>query len=373
MVSKSQLQQNDRLVQTSCKILLLLLEQSNKLQYQQEQTSLLEKSQEHNKGSKKSVITSKRDLIFGSNEIIKKISNDRSHMFYVFKYLKKIQIIKEKKRKKGVKQGIQLTSLGFEIADILYSMDKYNKIYSELKGIRKNKISSFCNRHKDKIDEIAIKKYINKQTQVDDKGIVSDNEYLKKKDSEDIKYINYISHALTSLQINEFYILISAYARIYYSYRVSYNTLLFLKNIILNQINNQFNNWVDTIVKEEVNSFTNSEEQKFEFRKLISRNLGKNYLDILKIDHSFDNEVENKVKSAIGIMLRISKPIFPGEIYLPNLDKDIVDLIQSFKEDQDLTKINYSKLEDFEKLIYLQNLAESENMKIQEFRKKLLF
>lgn len=377
MVSKSQLHQNDRLVQTSLKILSLFIEQFHTLRDQEEQTSLHEKKQEHKKRNSKREIKSKIDLSFGSNEIIKQVSNDRSYMFDAIKFLKKIYILKENKKwKPGEKKGIQLTLLGFEIADIVYNIDKYNKTYSQLEEIRNGKISSFYSRHKDKIDEIIKQKISNKQTEykIDYKGILSDNEYLKKKDIDDIKYINHISYALTSLQINEFDILISSYAKIYYSYIESIysNTLLFLQTIILHQINIQFNKWANTIVKEKLDPFTNLDEKEFNFMKLISRNIGSNYLDILKIDYSFDKEVEDKVKTAINIMLRISKPVFPGETYLPSLDKDALDITQSLTEAHDLTKINFSELQDPFKLIYLQEVAESENKKIQEFRKKII-
>lgn len=376
MKSKSQLHLNDRLVQTSLKILRLFLEESNKLQWQVEQTGLNQSRLEQKKMNRNRKIISKDVLSFGSNEIIKEVSTDRVYIIKVLKYLKKIHVIKDDENwKPGKKKRIKPTLLGLEIADIVDYMNKYTTTYLELAKILEDKVSTYYPRDKEDLDD---KKNYSKQSKIDYKidcnNTMNDNKYLTKKAIENIKYIDHISHALNSLEINEIYILISSYARIYYSYKeiMSSKTILFLKTIILEQINLQFNKWFNTIVNETLNSYTNLDEKEFEFKKIISRNLGSNYLEILAKDYSFDDEVEDRVKRAIVAMLKISKPIFPGETNPYSPDKDTLEVMQSMKEEQDLTKINFSKLSHVMKLIHLQNISESNDKKCQDFRKQLL-
>lgn len=354
---------------TSIKIISLFFDKSNKLEGSEEQTSLQD------------------DLSFGSNEllsynILKRKSIDRSFMFQVLKYLKKIHIIEvDKNWKPGKRQKLKLTLFGLEIGDVIGFIENYNQCCSDLKNIYDERIKLVRSRPKWVLEEILDKnKSITKQLNFDNK--TKHELKLLRNTISDIRCIINISQILDLLQSNEIYVLTYAYARIRYTYKdillsnkdgKPSETEQFLKAIILEMINSQFTKWLDNIVKINLYPFVNQEETDFNFKQIISKNLATNFLEAVALEHSFDEKVEERVKGAIVAMLRISKPIFKGEAYLSNQEKEVLlfgeEYITTGKE---FIEVDYSKLKDVEKLAFLQNISESKDKKRRHLRNKKL-
>jgi hypothetical protein len=312
-----QLVTSHRLLYTATEILMLFSKRCNEM-IQEERSMKSEKQKQEFER------TLNDKLSYGVNEIIKNVSPDRAYVISVLDYLKNCNLIKEDNNNWsiGTKKKIKPTLLGLEVVDIIDNMDKYRAQVRKLLDAYGKHVDYFLNKYKNKNADIIKKKSRGEKVGWNDlldyDSVLVHNGRLRQKEAKKYHdFENTIQSALYHLEVNELPALISAYPRIYYSYKkqMTEETAEFLRNVIAKEIDKQLKIWVQTNGSGplEFNKSNEAVVDDYSFRRTFSGQLVQNLKNVYR-EYALDADDKFGliIDDAIVSLFQISKPLDEG-------------------------------------------------------------